>query len=287
MLILGTVPFPLEGVSFGEVHLKEDKLYLADKPLEICMGTTTLITSCLFTLTYFKRSSLKALLVSDYGEGIGSKRLFSWLKKGLVNNYKVICGHYIMPYVDEFKDVFPKLKSSAEILICDAGMMYAAKASALAKEINVFTPDAGEMAFLADKDVTHPAYVKKIFFEMDTKDVDFLIKKAWEENNLSKLALIKGKEDLVVKEGKVIDRILHPTVKAMEAIGGTGDSVVGILVGLVGAGFSLERSLRLSAQINRTAGKLAKPTPATRIYDIIKFIPKAMEEVMKNEVDTI
>jgi hypothetical protein len=35
--------------------------------------------------------------------------------------------------------------------------------------------------------------------------------------------------------------------------------------------------------VNRLAGFYAKPTPATQIYDIIKQIPRALNEVLKNK----
>jgi len=41
--------------------------------------------------------------------------------------------------------------------------MYAAKAASLTHHFTVMTPDAGETAFLADENATHPAYIKRHF----------------------------------------------------------------------------------------------------------------------------
>jgi len=86
---------------------------------------------------------------------------------------------------------------------------------------------------------------------------------------------------LIVKDGKIITSVCSPMVEAMEAIGGTGDALVGILSALITAGFSLDKASILAAKINRIAGNLAQPTPATTISEIIKFIPKAIKEVIK------
>ncbi|CAD7780267.1 hypothetical protein BLFGPEAP_02488 [Candidatus Methanoperedenaceae archaeon GB50] len=51
----------------------------------------------------------------------------------------------MMPYVEEFKQIFPKLSQAAQYIVADAGMMYLAKGSGLAREVDVFTPDAGEV----------------------------------------------------------------------------------------------------------------------------------------------
>ena len=38
-----------------------------------------------------------------------------------------------------------------------------------------------------------------------------------------------------------------------------------------------------AAKVNRLAGSFAKPTPATQVYEIIKEIPRALDEIFKNE----
>ena len=42
------------------------------------------------------------------------------------------------------------------VLIADAGFMYAAKMSGQSSKYDLFTPDVGELAFLADEEAPHP-----------------------------------------------------------------------------------------------------------------------------------
>ena len=281
MLVIGTIPIELKEVVTGSVIFKEEKLCVGPVSLETNLGTSALLAASYMTLSALKQAPPQAILIGDKGEGKGTKKLFAWLKKNNFKKQKVICGHYMMPYVKEFKQVFPKLRQAAQYLVADAGMMYAAKGSGLASKVDVFTPDAGELGFLADKNATHPAYVKRILFEMDTDNMEDLIKEAYVAKNLPEFALVKGREDLIVKDGKIITSVSSPMVEAMEAIGGTGDALVGILSSLITAGYSPDKAAVLASKINRIAGKLAQPTPATTISEIIKFIPKALKEVIK------
>jgi ADP-dependent NAD(P)H-hydrate dehydratase / NAD(P)H-hydrate epimerase len=72
----------------------------------------------------------------------------------------------------------------------------------------------------------------------------------------------------------------EPVVEALEPVGGTGDTVTGIVSALVASGVSVEDSAVLAAKVNRLAGFYADPTPATQVLEIIRRIPKALEQVM-------
>ncbi|MDL1956217.1 MAG: hypothetical protein LWW95_04075 [Candidatus Desulfofervidus auxilii] len=277
MLVIGTMPFEIEIID-GKAKLKEKEIKINSLTLPVTIGTTALLAAAIHVLSTLGKPSLHVILSGDKGDGKGTKRLFSYLKDCNLTRQTVICGHYMMPYVDEFKKIFPKLRKNAKFIIADAGMMYAAKAAGLARNLDIFTPDAGELAFLADKDATHPAYVKKVLFEIDTEEMESLIKQAYLEKNLPCFSLVKGKKDLIVKDGNIIASVSEPSIEAMEAIGGTGDTLVGILSSLIEADFPFEKASVLAAKINRIAGKLAHPTPATSVSEIVKFIPKAIEE---------
>jgi len=277
MLVIGTVPFEIEIID-GKAKLKEKKIKINNLTLPVTIGTTALLAAAIHVLSTLGKPLPHVILSGDKGDGKGTKRLFSYLKDCNLTRETVICGHYMMPYVDEFKKIFPKLRKNAKFIIADAGMMYAAKAAGLARNLDIFTPDAGELAFLADKDATHPAYVKKVLFEIDTEEMESLIKQAYLEKNLPCFSLVKGEKDLIVKDGNIIASVSEPSIEAMEAIGGTGDTLVGILSSLIEADFPFEKASVLAAKINRIAGKLAHPTPATSVSEIVKFIPKAIEE---------
>jgi len=277
MLVIGTVPFEIEIID-GKAELKEKKIKINSLTLPVTIGTTALLAAAIHVLSTLGKPLPHVILSGDKGDGKGTKRLFSYLKDCNLTRETVICGHYMMPYVDEFKKIFPKLRKNAKFIIADAGMMYAAKAAGLARNLDIFTPDAGELAFLADKDATHPAYVKKVLFEIDTEEMESLIKQAYLEKNLPCFSLVKGEKDLIVKDGNIIASVSEPSIEAMEAIGGTGDTLVGILGSLIETDFPFEKASVLAAKINRIAGKLAHPTPATSVSEIVKFIPKAIEE---------
>ena len=281
MLVIATVPIELDEVVAEEVRFEAQRLKVGSLTLPINLGVTALMAASYQVLNATKGLTLKAILTGDKGEGKGTKRLFQYLKTANISPHEVICGHYMMPYVDEFKAVFPHLRKRTKWFVVDAGMMYAAKAAGLAKELDVFTPDVGELAFLADEKATHPAYVKRILFEMDTQDVIPLIKKAYAAQNIPRYLLVKGKEDLIVENGEVVASVAEPTVEAMEAIGGTGDSLVGILTALLALGMPVRQAMIMAAKTNRLAGKLACPTPATSITEIILAISTAIKEVLK------
>lgn len=78
----------------------------------------------------------------------------------------------------------------------------------------------------------------------------------------------------------VLETICEPDVEAMEPIGGTGDTLTGLVSALLAAGFPMLKVCALAARINRMMGLLANPTPASSVSDLLDYLPKAMEEVL-------
>ncbi|MDY6951645.1 MAG: sugar kinase, partial [Thermodesulfobacteriota bacterium] len=70
-------------------------------------------------------------------------------------------------------------------------------------------------------------------------------------------------------------------IEEMEPIGGTGDMITGTISGLVYAGKSPLEACRIAARVNRKAGELSRPTPATQVGDIVPHIPAALKEVLR------
>ena len=68
--------------------------------------------------------------------------------------------------------------------------------------------------------------------------------------------------------------------EAMEAIGGTGDTLTGIVTALIGTGMEVMKAAIIAARVNRLAGYYAKPTPATQVMEIIKHIPTACNRLL-------
>ncbi|NLB17938.1 MAG: sugar kinase, partial [Syntrophomonadaceae bacterium] len=57
----------------------------------------------------------------------------------------------------------------------------------------------------------------------------------------------------------------------------------GIVSALIDSGMEIESAAAKAAKVNRIAGSFAKPSPATQVYDIIRQIPRALDEVFRNE----
>ncbi len=160
--------------------------------------------------------------------------------------------------------------------------MYVAKAGGDGNRYDVFTPDLGELAFLADEKAVHPTYTRGFIYHMDD-DVPELISRAFKSGNVARALFVKGKVDYICQDGQILEEIDHPNIEALEAVGGTGDMITGIISGLIYAGKSPIEACRIAGRVNRKAGELSQPTPATQIKDIITHIPAALREVLKQQ----
>ncbi len=282
LTIMGTLPFDEMGLKTGKATFEGGSLKVEDFEVTPSLGTSVMVASACITCEALNLEPPYFVTAGDIGDGKRSKELYSYMAANLGTlDVTVLAMHYIMPDIPGMRDILDSLRETREgvTLIADAGAMYAAKAAGLAQEIDIFTPDAGEMAYLADPKATHPAYVEHLLFELDASEVVTLIKKAYETGNTPKILLVKGPIDYVVKEGEVVETINEPSISAMEAIGGTGDSLTGILSALIYGGYEKVDACIKAARINRIAGKLAQPDPSTSISHIIDKIPDALKEV--------
>ena len=71
-------------------------------------------------------------------------------------------------------------------------------------------------------------------------------------------------------------RVDLPCVPAMEAMGGTGDFVAGMVTGLLSRGYDLESAALAAARCNRLAGAAARPAPAAQVAELLPHIPAAL-----------
>jgi NAD(P)H-hydrate repair Nnr-like enzyme with NAD(P)H-hydrate dehydratase domain len=113
---------------------------------------------------------------------------------------------------------------------------------------------------------------------LDASETVTLIKKAYKHGNVPDVLLVKGPIDYIVKKGEIVEIVDEPSIPALEAIGGTGDSLTGILSALIYAGKEKIEACIKAARINRIAGKLANPDPATSILGMITKIKDALKE---------
>lgn len=278
LAIVGTIPdadFPL---ATGEVTLMGGHIYVEGRPAPVNRGTPALMAAAIRCLEVLGLPMPYGFLAGDIGLGDGSRRLYEHLVKHLPQSeFQVITFHYLQPDVDWHNKVLfaiGKIPKRPK-LIADAGFMYAAKMSGLAEDYDLFTPDAGELAFLADEEAPHPFYTRGFILHEDHNIPD-LIRRAYVHRNAARRLLVKGRIDYVAGGQGVIAAIDTPAEEALEPIGGTGDTLTGILSALVCGGFDIDRAALLAARVNRIAGRLASPTPMTQVAEIIARIPQAV-----------
>jgi len=249
-------------------------------------GTPALAAAALAACSALHAEAPLLLLAGDRGTGAGSSDLYdflaSWLPTGRSDGLCGITFHYLFPNVDSHDRILLALDERGgrpPALIADAGYMYAAKMSGFAARYDVFTPDAGELAFLADEKAPHPFYTRG-FLLTDGMDPEELARLAAEHEDSAKILLVKGREDLVVQGGRVTARITDPCIPFMEPIGGTGDLVAGLLTAFAAAGTPLAEACVNAAKTARFTGAAADPTPATSIANIIPFIPEGLQRCL-------
>lgn len=280
ILVVGTVPVEGFNLYLGIPTSREGSLDFEGKRLHIGMGTLSLYYAAYLTITHLKGEPPTLMAAGDIGKADGSRILYQKLVDEIEKfKPKILVLHYVMPILTQTKALVSKLNSlnPKPTIVADAGFMYAFKASKMGYVCDIFTPDVGEMAFLADEEAVHPAYIEKHLFEMDSVNVESLIEKAKNVHGLPKMLVVKGAVDYIVFDGKILFKIDEPVIPFLEPIGGTGDTLTGILGGLIAYGLPLEKAAYYACKINRVAGQLANPTPRTRVNEIILNIPKAID----------
>lgn len=282
--IIGTIPekdFPL---IYGAAFLEGDQIRIGNEKIPVKRGTPAMIAAAAKTLSYLGKPSPICYLVGDIGNGEGCRRLYQHMIGQIADTpFKTLALHYFQPDVALFKQMLSKIKARPvrPTLIADAGFMYVAKMGGDASSFDLFTPDAGELAYLADEKAPHPFYTRGFILHEENLVPD-LIQRAYQHNNAATYLLVKGENDYLANKNGVIAKVDSPMVEVLEAIGGTGDTLTGIVSALIASGRDLESSAVKAAKVNRLAGLFSQPTPATQIYDIIKEIPRALDRVLRD-----
>ena len=279
--IVGTVPDADLGLLHGPARLEGGRVTVAGRELDVQRGTPALLAAALQVAAHLGRPEIHAYLAGDTGRGDGSRHLYDWLCRHLPDCIcSVLVFHYLQPDVDWHGRVLLAIEQMTRppVLIADAGFMYAAKMSGQAGRYDCFTPDLGELAFLADEQAPHPFYTRG-FILHESNRADDLIERAYRHDNAAIHLLVKGATDAIVARGRVVDRVDAPSTPAMEAIGGTGDTLTGLLAALCAAGHDLVPAASLAARANRLCGALARPTPASPVSELIAAIPRALTDL--------
>jgi NAD(P)H-hydrate repair Nnr-like enzyme with NAD(P)H-hydrate dehydratase domain len=273
MLIAGTLPIKELPLCTGKVEAEGEFLVIGGRHIPCTQGTGAMINAALVTTDYLKLESPRVLVAGDIGEGKGSREIYEYLiQKVMDAPPQVLVLHYCLPYMDLMRRLCESIQrcSPKPVMIADAGSMYAAKAAGVAPHFEIFTPDATEMAFLADPDATHPAYIAKHLFDTDITQIPELIAAAYRHKSAAKSLLVKGAIDYVVCDGDLVATVAEPDLPALEAVGGTGDTITGLVSAFLYAGLELHEAAIIAAKANRMAGKYGRVRPDTRIAEIIR-----------------
>ncbi len=283
LLIAGTVPVKDLPLTMGKISAEGESLLVNSYRIPRTQGTGAMIGAALATTNYLGLEEPHVLVAGDTGQGKGSREIYEYLIKRITElSPEVLALHYCLPDMALTRKLCNVIKecSKKPVLIADAASMYAAKASGLAAEFDIFTPDATEIAFLADPDATHPAYINKHLFDTDITQTPQLVATAYQQRNAAKLLLVKGAVDYVILDGDILAAITEPDIPELEAIGGTGDTITGLVSAFVYAGLKPHEAAIIAARSNRMAGKLAQVTPATKVRQVIDHFPAVFKEYL-------
>ncbi|MEE4111260.1 MAG: NAD(P)H-hydrate dehydratase [Desulfobacteraceae bacterium] len=283
--IVGTVPDPHFPLTHGIIGWDEGRIAVGGRHIDVNRGTPALLAAALKASEAVGGPGIYAFLVGDIGKGDGSRTLYRFLAAHLPEfDLRVLTFHYLQPDADWHNRVLFAVDDMPRrpIMIADAGFMYAAKMSGQAGAYDFFTPDVGELAFLSDELAPHPFYTRGFILHRH-EDVRDMIHRAYRHENAAVHLLVKGRMDVIAHKDRVIATVDHPSFPAMEAIGGTGDTLTGLLTTLCGAGFKPMEAAVLAARANRRTGHHAQPDPATQVAALIDKIPQALSDLLDSD----
>ena len=282
ILLAGTIPDQDLSLALGPAQLQGESIAIGGRCFPLNRGTAAMIGAVCATADFFGDTAPECVVGGDIGTRAGSRELYRHLIKHLPKTHAdTLCLHYIIPDIglhNQMLTAVRKMKTKP-VLIADAGFMYVAKASGQAPFYDLFLPDLGELAFLADEKASHPAYTRGFLTRLEVEPRE-LIKKTFADGNAASHLCVKGRIDYICGQGVIIENIGEPVIEELEPIGGTGDTITGMAAALVHHGSTIPEACAAACRANRIAGMLARPTPATQICEIIQKIPEALRQVL-------
>jgi len=280
ILVAGTYPVACGNLLEGAASIDFDgRLRVSDDSLPSGPGVSALLAAACKTSELLGCDSPHALLAGDIGRGDGSAEIYARVAETARRlSSDIVVFHYLKPVMSLMSIACEELlsNSASTLLIADAGGMYAAKAAGLARRFELMTPDVGEIGFLADPDISHPAYASPFHVGSQPFDPADLARQAWETGGSSNTLIVKGSTDHIVYRGNTVHVIGDPSVPALEAIGGTGDTLTGIACALIAAGYPSPDAGYMACVLNRQAGLLMQATPAMRAADLVQTLPEVI-----------
>ncbi|MEM3652517.1 MAG: hypothetical protein QXL21_05285, partial [Nitrososphaerales archaeon] len=170
LLLTGTLPIEEKTLLVGTIKFDGKSLYIGNKVFGnemVSIGATAMMAAAATTCETLQLEPPLAAVAGDLGQGDGSTLLYTYLTEDAsTTGASTITMHYILPIRKGFMEFIEMLDywEKRPFMIADAGSMLIAKATGSCKKFDLFTPDAGEICFLADPEAGHPAYVKSMFF---------------------------------------------------------------------------------------------------------------------------
>jgi hypothetical protein len=279
MLVLaGTIP--IEGMPLvkGECHYEKGKLTVGEYALDgryVALGTAAMASAATITCQTLGIRPPYLVTYGDTGLGDGTVKILEYLTLEIdALDARVLTLHYLLPTKEPF------IKLVEAVGVASPKPFLIADAIGLARKFDLFTPDPGELSFLADADAAHPAYVQHFIFKVDDVEIARLSKQAYDQGNAPRYLLVKAAVDHIVFEGNLAGVIKEPLIPALEPIGGTGDTITGIVSGLISSGMDPVEACLKAAQVNRYMGEIVRPTPATKIAQLIPAIAEDLGRVL-------
>lgn len=282
LLVIATYPVVEGPVLEGPVALEADGgIAIGGTRVPSSQGTSAMLGAAAQVASHLGTPAPYALVAGDIGRGDGTRHVYERLADVAARvRPSVVAFHYMQPVMALMRRAVDQLAEAAPdaLLVADAGGMYAAKAAGLANRFELMTPDVGEVGFLADPAVTHPAYVSHYLFGNDGFDPVALARQAHETGGAARVLLIKGVRDHIAKAGVIEAEVDQPCVPELEAIGGTGDTVTGLASAFLAAGFPTVDAARCACLANREAGRIMGATPEMHARDLVAVLPGVFTE---------
>jgi hypothetical protein len=285
LLLAGTIPRDNIDLVIGQARFADGRLRIGDSEVSLIRGTSAMIGAACAAAEYFGDELPRAVIGGDIGTRSGSRTVYRYLIKHLPKiNASVLGLHYIIPDIALHNQVIMSIRKMKHkpCLIADAGFMYAAKASGFASDYDLFLPDLGELAFLADDRAMHPAYTRGFLTRLED-DPDRLIERAYNTGSAARYLCVKGRTDYICFDGRIVEEIQNPVIEELEPIGGTGDTITGMVTALVYHGILIPEACSIACRANRLAGQMANVDPATQIDTIISCIPAALDNLKTSD----
>jgi NAD(P)H-hydrate repair Nnr-like enzyme with NAD(P)H-hydrate dehydratase domain len=280
LVLVGTVPYKT-GLYIGKADIQGSGLNVDGVSFSIARGTAAMAAACAQVCSFYSFEKPLCIFGGDVADGKGTDLMFREINAN-IDKYApdILTLHYMFPKIIYGQPFIQKIESLTKKpqLIADAGGMYLMKTINQGHFFDVFTPDAGELHFLADEFAPHPLYVRSELLN-ENISLEVLVGAAYKNRNTAKVTIIKGAVDYIYSDNVKLRELSEPNIAAMEAIGGTGDTITGMV-----SAFRHMKDAEAeykSLAINRLIGKEIKCNPATQIVDFITAIPKVLEKYAK------